>query len=201
MRRRLLSGFLAPAVAAVLVVGLAGRTTAEPASNLNARLRGDYALNGTLVCFQNQAGVGPAPGLVALGPGNTRTTNLDGVIRFNGDGTAFLQARSLTIFHNPAASLAGGQPVSESEFSANVLYTVKPDGTFTAELAVSGEVLSGISAGQSLDISNIMRQGRIGQGGQTLLISNTFANVENVEIGGTSLKRICGRSGAAVKID
>lgn len=158
-------------------------------------------MNATLACFQNQAGLTAAPGLVALGQGNTRTITVDGVIRFNGDGTAFLQARALTIFHNPGASAPGGQPVSESEFSGNVAYTVNPDGTFTAELAVSGEVLSGQAAGQPLEISNIMRQGRIGQGARSVLLSNTFANVENVETGSTSFKRICGRSGAALKID
>lgn len=204
MNRRPLVHLLAMAVLTALTVGLGVETTADAGPNLNARLRGDYAFNATLACVQNQAGFGAAPGLQVLTPGpgqtgaNTRTISVDGVIRFNGDGTGTAQARALTVIHN--FTFPSAQPVGESEFTVDVSYTVNPDGTFTAELTVSGDILSGISAGLPLEISDIMRQGRIGQGGQTLIISNTFANVEDVLVGTTSFKRICGRSGAAVRI-
>jgi hypothetical protein len=186
------------AVLIAWTVGLGGEAHAAP--NLNARLHGDYAINATLACVQNQLGFGPGPDLELLGPANTRTITVHGVLTFNGDGTGTVQARSLAVLHSQAFLVTGGQPVGESEFSGDVSYTVNPDGTFTAELAVSGQVLSGISAGLTLDISDIVRQGRIAQGGRALIISNTVANVETVVIGATTFKRICGRAGAALKI-
>ncbi len=117
------------------------------------------------------------------------------MITYNGDGTGTLIYTNLQIVNTLIS-------VTQSQTTCDITYTVNPDNSYTEDLKCSGTVLAGSSAGVTFTITGIGRQGQIGRGGQTLLITDIETNVETLTVPGpVTLKRICARSGAAIRVE
>jgi hypothetical protein len=126
---------------------------AEAQTNLDSRLRGEYAFANTKTCVvSNLAFEGPnlaipqAPPPPAPAPIVSRVTqSISGIARFNGDGTATVIGRfsSLNIAQPAAvgsapANTAGFGPLAQGEFTNEMTYTVNPDGTVdTAQTTIA----------------------------------------------------------------
>ncbi len=92
-------------------------------SNLNSALRGDYAFTGDASCVSSSQGI---TGSFAIYPASSSSFSVEGVRRFNGDGTgAIVSGRLITI--NNGNNGAGIGPVTVSTFTADLTYTIAPD--------------------------------------------------------------------------
>lgn len=155
-------------------------------------LRGVYAYTFTRVCAQSAAGFNAD--LQPLGPVQQLTSTIEMVQTYHGDGTSSAVAHALNIINNASAQ-------NELSFTCNGTYLVADDRSFSEEMACSGSIVAGILVGQTFTQSGVRRTGRIGHGAQTLVISDTSPNLENITFSGFgSNARICGRSGTGVKI-
>jgi hypothetical protein len=111
--------------------GMAPVAEAREGGNLNAHLRGAYAVTTARTCTVSTAGFGPAPFFAIpspLPPGAAvfRQSAMDaGIITFNGDGTGTVTGRT----ENMNLTNTAGSFISVSEFASALDYTVNPDGT------------------------------------------------------------------------
>lgn len=179
---------------------------AQGAENLNSHLRGDYAFTWTRVCVQvnlNQMfGSMASPFAVPSGGATTRTSTIKGVFTYNGNGTGSVTGTELQIFHN--MTLAGQTPVAQGSFTADLLYTVNPDRSFTQELInLNGTVLTGgiVPIGTMVSTEGIHIEGQIAPNRQVLLLGDVSPNTEvfRVPAFNAARERICGRSGSAIR--
>ncbi len=162
------------------------------AIDLNRVLHGNYAVTLTRVCAQAAGGFNAF--LQPIGPAQQVTSTVEMVQTYNGDGTSNAVGRAFNTINNAARQ-------SEHEFTCAGTYQVNNDGSFSEDMTCSGTVLSGNNANQTLTQTGIHRTGRMGILAQTLVISDTGANVEDLTLSGPgSFPQICGRSGTAVKI-
>lgn len=190
--QRIFVGCFAVAVLVVLILPL--QSMAQSQQGLNNRLKGDYAYTLVRDCIQNVAGFGPPPALNLLSAGTTRGASIVGVLTYNGDGTGTSMYTILQI-NNTAIS------VNQSQTTCDITYAVNTDNSYTEQLSCSGTVLAGPSEGQTFTITGIGRQGQIAQGGQALLIADIETNVETLNLSTSGpFKRICARSGHAIKV-
>ena len=117
------------------------------------------------------------------------------MITYNGDGTGTLIYTILQI-NNTFIS------VGQSQTNCDITYAVNPDNSYTEDLICSGTTLAGPSASQTFMLNGIGHQGQIGRGGQTLLITDIETNVETLTVPGpVTVKRICARSGHAIRVE
>lgn len=122
---------------ALMTGGIAPAAMAKDGDHHNAHLRGAYAFTTARTCTVIQAPGNPfgpppfaIPSPLPPGAGLFRQSTTDaGITTFNGDGTATSTGRSRTMNINAA----GGAPVSVSEFTSAINYTVNPDGTVDTE--------------------------------------------------------------------
>jgi hypothetical protein len=162
------------------------------ALELNRVLHGNYAVTFSRVCAQAEGGFNAL--LQPIGPVSQLTSTVEMVQTYNGDGTSSAVARAMNVINN-----ASNQ--NELDFTCTGTYQVNSDGSFSEDMSCSGTVIAGILTGQTFTQTGIRRTGHIGAFAQTLVISGTGTNLENVtfsQLG--SRTRICGRSGAAVKL-
>jgi hypothetical protein len=158
----------------VLLFGVSNST----AEGINGKLTGTYAVSTVITCTSDNE--------------LTFTAHYQGLLTFYGDGFGVSEGMGLAINHNPAVTgtgLAGVRVVSGS-----FTYNVENNNYFT--IAENWSVV-----GAPVTIGGIMQEGRIGHGAQTLLITDTDTNVEEISRDGSVVRtRTCGRSGTAVKI-
>lgn len=94
--------------------------------NLNSSLRGLYSFTGDAVCITSQASPPGFSGFHALYPAYTFSQSVEGVRRFNGDGTGkIVSGRSISISHGSDSTGLG--PVTMGTFTADFTYTVALD--------------------------------------------------------------------------
>jgi len=162
------------------------------ARDLNRVLHGDYALTFSRVCAQAAGGFNAA--LQPIGSVSQLTSTIEMVQTYNGDGTSSASAHAVNI-------ISGGINQNELDFTCTGTYQVNADGSFSEDMSCTGSVIAGLIAGQTFTQAGIHRTGHIGILAQTLVISDTGTNQENITFSAAgSFTRICGRSGTAVKI-
>ena len=169
------------------------------AVDLNRVLHGKYAVTYSRVCIQNPVGFTPSPQLVPLGsPGIELTSTVKMIQTYNGDGTSTAtDGHMLNVLHNTNSVIS----VNELQFTCNGTYQVNHGGSFSEDLSCFGTTVAGVTLGQTFTQTGIHRTGYIGVLAQTLVISDTGSNLENITFSVSgSQARICGRSGTAVKI-
>ena len=156
-------------------------------------LRGVYAYTFTRVCAQSAGGFNS--NLQPLGSSVQQlTSTIEMVQTYNGDGTSSARAHALNIINNATAQ-------NELDFTCSGTYLVNDDRSFTEEMSCSGTILAGALVGQTFTQTGVRWNGHIGHRAQTLVISNTSPNLENITFSGFgSNARICGRSGTGVKL-
>lgn len=174
-----------------------GGAVAEP-QNLNTLLRGAYASTKHLACVQNMEGFNDD--LSLLSDGSTRTIATRGIVIYRGDGTgSVVEGRALGVNHD--ATSATQIPVSGSDFTCNLTYTVNSDLSVIINRTCNGTVVSGPMTGQTYTLSGVQLTGQIVGNGNMILISDTEPNVETIvySVSGTRY-RICNRSGMEAKL-
>ena len=113
-------------VPGLALITIAMASVAEAGANLNAHLRGAYAVTTARTCtvspvpFQGE-NLDIPPGAFVF-----RQTAVDnGITTYHGDGTATFAGRTSSININST----GGSAISISDVTADIEYTVNPDGT------------------------------------------------------------------------
>ncbi len=152
----------------VLLILLALSLGAVGAQAQNARLNGDYAFSGPRNCINSNLPFGPNYS-VPPGAFTSRTVNVDtGITSYHGDGTGTVSFRSNNININvfPAPPLSGISvfPVSVSEGTCNLTYSVDHDGTVNRQASCTFTNTSGGGVGNTGTVTGIQTEGRIAQG-------------------------------------
>jgi hypothetical protein len=112
---------------------------------------------------------------------------------YDGHGKSTAAAHALNVF--------GTGVVNELDYTCTGTYQVSNNSSFSEDITCSGTIIAGVAAGQTFTQTGLHHTGHIGFLAQTLVMSDTSTNVENITfsvIG--SLSRLCGSSGTAVKI-
>jgi len=192
-------------VAGVIAVMLFTKSAAEAQQEqgLNNLLRGEYAFSGEAACLVSDEGFG-----ADLTPVNTgapfpfvRSFSVQGVVRFNGDGTATRVVRVVSIRHPTATTGVGS--ASSVDIEADATYQVAPDRSVTVETTtLNGTVLTGPRAGQTFTIENFPDLvGLISQDHKTLTLAHREPTVETQTYSnGDVFDRICHRSRVAISL-
>jgi hypothetical protein len=126
---------------------------------------------------------------------------MQGQVTFYGDGNGDLDATMLLVNHN--ATNIGTYPLSYNDVSGGFAYSIESANYFKMYQDVTSVRIAGPGGpGFTLTVNDIVQEGWIGHGGQTLVLGDTDINVENLaKADGTFLgTRSCGRSGTANKI-
>ena len=159
---------------AVLLSGVSNST----AEGLNGKLTGTYAVSRVGTCINNASEF-------------TATAHYQGLLTFDGDGFGVSEGMALAINHNPGLTPMG--PPGVRVVSGSFTYNVENNNYFT--------IAQNLLINETATVSGIIQEGWIGHGAQTLLITDTDTNVEEISVGGSVVRtRTCGRSGTAVKI-
>jgi hypothetical protein len=173
-----------------------GARFSEAEDSLNDKLNGTYVLNGMRTCINiaDNDEVNPS----------TNTAHFDGMIIYNGDGTGRLWGD--LIIHNHT-----GITLSVWETECTLKYSVHDHSNFTQNLDCDAtRTFPGPDEFPQVIIirEGIEHEGRITQGGDFLLVSDTNQNVEEVTVyrnGSPStsdnFKSICGRTFTAVRTE
>lgn len=127
-----------------------------------------------------------------------------GTFQYNGDGTGTVSGRSTLISVNSglAGNLNVARPISESEFTCTLTYTVNPDGSVDQEGTYNFTVVAGNEAGNTGTTTGIKTRRQIVQGNTMLLhMPVDTPNVETVTetTPARQFDRICIRSGVTSK--
>jgi hypothetical protein len=202
--RRLKPFFGAVGLLAFAIVFVGVGSQVEAKKDLNKRLRGDYDLSLIGVCAVDGLGFDPVT-LRRQADGVSINAALRGILHFNGDGTGtFVHERLRNITNQNAV---GDFSLIQAEGTCDVGYNVNADGSFSQRMSCVSTLLKG-QAGpspsfpQTLTEPEFQLDGRIGPQGNVLILGGTNPVVEEVTFSPPPLhlKRICGRSGTAVRV-
>jgi hypothetical protein len=207
--RRLIQRSIAVTMFLVIPAVLGARfAEAHGPANRNRLLNGDYAFTSFRSCIQ---AVKPGPEDSVFGENfalqtgaNSRTTTIQGTLRYNGNGTGSAAFRFLSIF--PGFTVIGNVPINGGETACELEYTVNADGSFVQLFSnCSGVVEFGAGAPGTFEITGGEKMGQISQDRKTLILSDTNPNVETLDVtrpDGSIVEqeRICNRSGVAIRV-
>lgn len=177
--------------------------------NLNGFLRGDYAFSGDASCIASSTGFS---GSFALKPYSAYSYSVEGVRRFNGDGTGTISGRTITI--NNGNNGAGIGPVVMGKFTATFNYTVALDHSIHIDTGLLKNVqtvgpnpgATGFTKGMSFD-------GHVSQDFNTITVATAAPDPNHPELsleygypttdttGNPAETIACHRSRVMVKID
>jgi hypothetical protein len=181
-----------------LTITYAASAAADPPN-----LKGAYGFTGSDACLTSLLGFNTRfqaiDGRVFSGSGN-----VEGVRRFNGDGTGTVTGSSMGITVPPTP---GFQPdAASNNFTLSFTYTVNADGTWTATNVPgtdTGTILTGPRAGQTFKRENVATAtGLISRDGKTLTSANLEPKVEILTFSNLDVHpQICHRSRVYIKLD
>ncbi len=189
-------------VALVFMVTILGVLMAAGAALAGDRhLKGDYAFTGTAVCLSSMDGFN-----ADLTPKTSRifyeSFNVQGVWRFNADGTGKRHGRLVSVRYMPFTfSSSHG---SSSEFEAPFTYTIGPNGAISTDLSgpCEGIALTGPNPLMTWEVDKISLKGIVSEDKKTLTIANDEPQIETITFGnGISYPRICNRSRVLIKLE
>jgi len=191
-------------VSGFALVGTAIPSLAAAAGNLDAHLRGSYAFTTTKTCTALVAPYLFVPPSFAIPPNVPssalfrQSTSDAGIFTFNGDGTATATGTSRVM--NITTTSPGSSPVSVSEFTSAIDYTVNSDGT--VDTATTADFTLVFPAGPTGTVTGSVSRLQIA-GGNTMLVSAPSGDptLETLTFGGVPVQtRICVRSTTATKL-
>jgi len=179
------------------------------AKGFESLLKGDYAFTGEAVCLVSRDGFDPNT-LAPVGPPNPwpriQSFSVHGVRTFNGDGTGHVVARVVTIAHpytvpanppNLSAPVFNRGSAGVVDIESPFTYAVSPDLKVEIETPlVTGNVLSGVRAGQTLEITQLPAfRGFVSQNLHSVTLVHDEAAVEIHSFSNGDVdSRICHRS-------
>jgi hypothetical protein len=212
-------------------------TWAATASADVRNIRGSYGFTGTAACLVAPGHVGdpsgpplsnPTPGVALANSGfqpNLRPNDavpgsstvaysdsyaVEGIRKFNGDGTGTVKGTSVGITVRPTPG-PGGFPrfppaAGSSDFSFSFTYTVNEDGSWTSTMvpgSYTENILTGPRAGETATVDAIPPvTGMISQDGKTLIVAHVTPTVEtHTYSNGDVDPQICHRSRVFIKLD
>jgi len=201
------------------------------------KLKGFYGFSGTAACLVAPGHVGdpngpplpnPTPGVALANsgfqanlrpsdavPGSssqayTRSFSVEGIRKFNGDGTGTVKGTVVGIIGRPTPG-PGGFPhfppaASSADFSFSFTYTVNGDGSWTSVMSPGSYIenhLTGPRAGQSSTVDAIPPvTGMISEDGKTLIAAHDTPTVEiHTYSNGDVDPEICHRSRVFIKLN
>ena len=189
-------------LSAALLLALCG--SSAHARDFEKLLKGDYAFTGETVCLQSVGGfnadltpVGapaPFPTIVSF--------SVQGVRRFNGDGTGTLAARVVSISH-PFALPTTPTPVfnrgaaSSNDIESDFTYAVSHDlKVMITTPVINGTFLTGPRTGQTTTVTGVPPQvGYISEDLQSLTLAHDEPGVEHQQFSnGDAVFRVCHRA-------
>ena len=185
-----------------VVVGMVLRSMGSAGADsqdLNRLLHGDYAEVGTGGCLYSPLGFND--NLTPRGSSFVNSFNAQGIRTFNGDGTGTVRIRnnvsvafSFVPFGTPGASA--------TDTTAPFTYSVAPDGSFSMVTGpLTGTILTGSRAGQTITISPISEAGLIAKDNQSLTYASDTTQVKIITFSnGDSFPRICQRSRVLLRL-
>ena len=140
--------------------------------------------------------------LARLGGGTTNNGIASGTVQYNGDGTGSAAIQFLRVNHT--SNGVGQQPVEQGELTCTLTYTVDADHSFSVQETCTGTIIAGAFDGQTILASTITFRGKIAQGGDILLITDTVPDVETRTrtdgVNNFTTYSVGGRSGVAIKV-
>ncbi len=214
--RRIFSFSGAMASVCVVVVLIAWSARADDSVKLNRLLKGDYAFTSTRACSSviynffpsgtpNVPDNGNAftafPDLNLRGSSTSNTFIDRAIMRYDGKGNVTLvDGRTFLIVDQVTG--VGQSQVRSNVFTCTGVYQVNPDRSFTQQISCAIQRIAGVFVGEVFTpATGFQMEGQIGPGGQTLVLSDTSTDIEDLtsDVRGR-FQQICGRSGFAVKI-
>jgi hypothetical protein len=232
MNFKVSSGMLAVSVS-VLAVTWATAAAADDGS----RLKGSYGFTGTAACLVAPGHVGdlngpplpnPTPGVALANsgfqpslrpndavPGSatqayTSSYSVEGIRKFNGDGTGTVKGTTVGITVRPTPG-PGGFPhfppaAGSSDFSFSFTYTVNADGSWTAAMvpgSYSENIVAGPRVGETSTVDAIPPvTGMVSQDGKTLIAAHLAPAVEtHTYSNGDVDPQICHRSRVFIRLN
>jgi hypothetical protein len=182
-------------VGATLAAALLCMGTAR-AQEFNFLLRGTFSVTAGQTCLLTIGGFNPD--LTPTDFSFITTTTSVGTAVFNGDGTASETLQEVSVTEPPLAS--GSSDTASFKFT----YQVNADRTVTAAVdgAVTGQTLTGVSAGQTFTLTNTAPStGHLSLDLGSVNSAVTDPVIETISFsGGVTLQRICTRTGMAIKV-
>jgi hypothetical protein len=216
---------------------VAALTWAGAAAADSPRLKGSYGFTGTAACLIAPGHAGdpngpplanPTPGVALANagfqpnlrpndavPGSSsqafsQSFSVEGVRKFNGDGTGTVKGTVVGITPRPTPG-PGGFPhfpsaAGSADFSFSFTYIVNPDGTWTGTMvpgSYSENHLTGPRAGQTSTVDAIPPViGMISQDGKTLIAAHVTTAVETHTFSNGDVEpQICHRSRVFIKLN
>ncbi len=170
---------------AVLVLLLLSVAVGGVQAGANARLRGEYQFTQSRQCINASAGFNADLSLVLPVPAGgfiNKTAHVDrGTVQYNGDGTGVASVHStrLRINQGLAGNLTVTAPVSESDVSCTLTYTVNADGSVDHQATCNFTVVAGDGVGNTGAVTGIQTRRQIVHGNTMLL--HMPANTPTVE--------------------
>ena len=201
---------IAYAFAAGLVSLSAGSATAQlNLSNPNSFLQGTYRYT-TIVTCSRSGEFTPLPDLRPIGGGYAATSHETGLITYDGQGNAAVDARGIAIFPGPYPNDSLPEhttigPIVYDKKHCDWTYKVRGNGKFTQGgdcrgFDRTGPVQFGIP-GEQVDITDIRLEGQIGSNGLVLIWNGVAPTIETLSTDtGFTTKQVCGYTGTAVRI-
>lgn len=179
--------------------------------NLNGSLRGDYAFTGEATCISSPPSDGFKSDFRATSA-HVLSFNVEGVRRFNGDGTGTVSGRTVSFGHGGTSPVYPGifhlGPVSTGTFSGDFTYTVARDRTIHIDQGpLTGIQVVGPNPGGTEVWTGIKIDGHVTKDFKTLTVASAsgpdLASLVEVghDTGGTIVEyRVCHRSRVLVRI-
>ncbi len=162
------------------------------------QLNGTYSFVGEQACLVSPGGFNP--NFTPAGAASVQSASVEGIMKFNADGTGTGEFTELLIAHPPAALVFA----SSQDASFSFTYTVGDDGVVTiVSGAVTGKFSSGPFAGLTFSNNPPPMSGRVAKNGTAISIATHVPTVETSELGppiSASIPRICHRARTLVAI-
>lgn len=184
--------------------------------DLTRSLRGDYAFAGDASCIGSRYGIS-LTGYRTAPPGHLVSFSVEGIRRYNGDGTGTIfNARAININHEGTSYLPPGLfeigPASIATFSGTFTYTVGPDHSIhIVQGPLTSTQVVGPNVGSTMVWTGIRIDGHVSEDFKTIVTATPIPDPSNpasiMEIGyqGTvngpiAEYRICHRSRVMTRI-
>lgn len=165
------------------------------------QIKGQYAFTGEASCLASTTVSGGTlvtpsgfnPDLTVKGHDFVISYSVQGVRRFNGNGTGTVTGKTVSISYNNATPNAGSHT-----FTFDFTYVVAADGTVTTDMVpgtYQGLYIAGPRTGQTVTVDNIELDGIISINNMTLTLATSAPTIETHTFSnGDVHQQICHRS-------
>lgn len=188
------------ALAIVFFAGQMGSALADRSHDFNSQLKGKYRFTYNQTCTYSQSGFStdPPKGDV-LGFASSGEDFIQGVMKFNGDGTMSLAEKG--IYQNHGTSFPASFPITTYADVCSGKYQVNADLSFSYELDCTTTFITGFFTGQTVSVSGIKVEGQLDRWRESFIASGVSDTVQIQHFSdGHTNPRICASQASAIKI-